>query len=64
MFLTTTQAAQTLGVTAHQVRVLCRAGRIKADKFGHIWMIAREEVVRFAEFPRKRGRQKKERENV
>ena len=37
--LTTEQAGEILGVNASRVRQLIGAGRLKAEKFGHVWLI-------------------------
>jgi excisionase family DNA binding protein len=58
--ITTKQAASLLGLDETNVRVHCREGRIKAEKFGHIWMIAREDLDEFSKVPRRRGPKKKE----
>ena len=39
--LTAAQAAQELSVTKERVYALIWAGRLKATKFGHVWMIER-----------------------
>jgi excisionase family DNA binding protein len=61
--ITTKQAASLLGIDETNVRRYCRMGQIKATKLGHIWMIDREEIKRFAQVPRRRGRKKKENGN-
>jgi len=38
-YLTTKQAAEILGVDDSRIRQLILAGRLKAEKFGHAWMI-------------------------
>ena len=37
--ISTAEAARRLGVTANRVRVLIRSKRLKATKFGNVWMI-------------------------
>lgn len=58
--ITAQQAAAMLGIDETLVRRYCRVGRIKADKFGRAWMIAREDVEEFAQVPRKVGPKPKE----
>lgn len=43
-FLTTAQAAEKLGVNQQRIRQLIDAGRIKAAKFGSVWMIQADEL--------------------
>lgn len=43
-WLTTSQAAERLGVNASRIRQLIDAGRIKATKFGKAWMIEESEL--------------------
>ncbi len=52
--LTTTQAAKALGVNNSRVRQLILAGRLPAQKFGHIWMIKEKDLAKVAD--RKTGR--------
>ena len=37
--ITPAQAAEILGVTAHQVRWLIRAGKLRARRYGVSWLI-------------------------
>jgi excisionase family DNA binding protein len=37
--ISTAEAARRLGVTANRVRALIDAKRLKATKFGNVWMI-------------------------
>ena len=37
--ISTTEAAKRLGVTADRVRKMIEAKRLKATKFGNVWMI-------------------------
>ena len=39
--LTAHEAAAELGITPQRVYVLIKSGRLKAVKFGHVWMIER-----------------------
>ena len=47
-WITTREAANLIGVTANQVRHLARTGTIKAQKFGHVWMINRDSAKEYA----------------
>lgn len=44
MVLTTRQAAEILGVNDSRVRQLILRGRLKAEKFGSVWMIREEDL--------------------
>ena len=44
---TTQQLAKRAGLADAYVRSLLIAGKIEAEKFGHIWAIPDEEAVRF-----------------
>lgn len=44
--VTTSTAAEILGVTVRRVTALCEGGGIKADKFGSQWMIPTSELDR------------------
>jgi excisionase family DNA binding protein len=59
MMLTTAQAAEILGISARQVRHLCKEGQIIATKFGHVWGIAPEDLDEFAKVPRRTGPKKR-----
>ncbi len=52
--LTTTQAAKALGVNNSRVRQFILAGRLPAQKFGHIWLIHEKDLAKVAD--RKTGR--------
>jgi excisionase family DNA binding protein len=54
-YLTTTEAAEILGVHQRQVRHLCSQGRL-GQRFGSVWMISDAELVKFAKKPRLIGR--------
>ena len=58
MLLTTTQAADWLGVTESLVRRYCRDGRLEATKLGRDWFIVESDLEHFAQKPRKVGRPK------
>jgi excisionase family DNA binding protein len=53
-FLTTSEAAERLGVTRWRVNALIKAGRLKAEKKGQIYLIAESDLAAVAE--RKPGR--------
>lgn len=42
--LTAAEAAQRLGGTSEQVHALIRNGRLKAEKFGWVWMIKEQDL--------------------
>jgi excisionase family DNA binding protein len=52
--LTTEEAAERLGVTSVRVRAMILAGRLPAEKFGHVHMIREEDLALVAD--RKPGR--------
>jgi excisionase family DNA binding protein len=54
--LTTQEAAERLGVTSVRVRAMILAGRLPAEKFGHVHMIREEDLALVAD--RKPGRPK------
>jgi len=43
--LTTSEAGKKLGITSVRVWQLIRDGRLKATKFGHIWMIDEKDLA-------------------
>jgi len=43
-YLTTTQAAEILGITRHAVIALIRRGSLKAEKFGISWIIKEKDL--------------------
>ena len=55
--LTAKQAAKALGVNDSRVRQLILAGRLPAQKFGHIWLIREKDLAKVAD--RKPGRPKR-----
>ena len=55
--ISTTEAAKRLGVTANRVRALIDAKRLKATKFGNVWMIDPKDLE--AVKSRKPGRPRK-----
>ena len=58
--LTTTQAAEFLGVTSSRIRQLILDERLPATKVGRDQLIKEVDLVRFSELPRKRtGRPQK-----
>lgn len=50
--LTTSQAAAHLGITRSLVIRLCQQGRIKAQKFGPVWMIDEKELSKYKPNPK------------
>lgn len=57
--ISTAEAAKRLGVTANRVRALIDAKRLKATKFGNVWMIDPKDLE--AVKSRKPGRPRKAR---
>jgi excisionase family DNA binding protein len=57
--ISTTEAAKRLGVTANRVRALIDAKRLKATKFGNVWMIDPKDLDALKD--RKVGRPRKAR---
>ncbi len=55
--ITTSEAAEILGVSTARVRAMILAGRLRAEKFGHVHMIHEEDLALVTE--RKPGRPKK-----
>jgi excisionase family DNA binding protein len=55
--LTTTQAAERLGISARRVAALITAGKLPANQFGGSWMIRSEDLALVAD--RKPGRPRK-----
>lgn len=39
IYLTTQQAAEALGVTRQRIGAMIRAGRLRAERAGHTWLI-------------------------
>ncbi len=58
--LTTSEAAERLGVTRWRVNALIQAGRLKAEKKGQIYLIAESDLAAVSE--RKPGRPPKPKE--
>ncbi len=56
--LTTSEVAEKLGVTRWRVSQLIKDGRLKAEKYGQIYLIKEEDIEIVKE--RKTGRPKKE----
>ena len=56
--MTTTQAAQFLGISVRRVRQLIECGKLKAKKYGRDWMIPTEETLNVKVYG-KPGRPKK-----
>lgn len=57
-YITTTEAAEELGVTAGRVRAMIAAGHLPARKIGRDWAIRRRDLDRVRE--RKTGRPRKD----
>ena len=53
--VTTTEAAQTLGVTRRRVVALIEAGRLAAEKIGRDWLIDVDVLDAFKKLPRRTG---------
>lgn len=45
MLLTTTEAANRLGVTSRQVVALIAAGKLQATRVGHAWVIKESDLA-------------------
>lgn len=59
--LTTQEAADRLGVTSARIRAMILAGRLPAEKFGHVHMVREEDLALVAD--RKPGRPKQSAES-
>lgn len=53
--LTTTEAAEQLGISPRRVAQLCSEGRL-GNKLGDRWVISQEELRQFEKIPRQTGR--------
>lgn len=42
---TVKEAMEIAGVSGQRIRILCKSGRIDAEKFGHDWMLERQSVI-------------------
>ena len=51
ILLTTAQAAPLLGVSAHEVRRLCKAGRLPALRVGRDWLITPQAAREYVRAP-------------
>lgn len=49
------EAARKLKIKESVVCRYCRLGRLKANKFGNVWIISKSALESFARKPRKRG---------
>ena len=56
--ITTTQAAERLGVTTRRVVALCHAGKLRGEKIGRDWLVDESSVEAYAATERKAGRPK------
>ncbi|MDR1660398.1 MAG: helix-turn-helix domain-containing protein [Desulfovibrio sp.] len=63
-FLTTTQAAEIVGVKVRAIQAAISSGRLPAVKMGRDWMLAKTDVEAFAASERKPGPKKKERDGT
>lgn len=54
-WITVNQAADILVVKPDRVRKLCRAGKLKTERFGRAWMVDRESVIDYKKTYRKPG---------
>lgn len=50
-YITTNEAAGALGVTRQRVLQLIQDGRLKAEKFGNVYMIERADLLNIEEKP-------------
>ena len=49
--LTTKQAGKALGVNDSRIRQLILAGRLKATKLGHMWIIQKKDLYNIKKVP-------------
>ncbi|GAC1662081.1 MAG: hypothetical protein NVS9B15_25530 [Acidobacteriaceae bacterium] len=54
--VTVSQAAKLTGIDISWIRRLCVSGRIKAHKYGPIWMMDANEALRYAAIPKVNAR--------
>lgn len=50
-FVSTTQAAELLGVSHSRIRALIKYGRLEAQKIGRNYIVAKESVISFKRKP-------------
>ena len=55
-YLTTTEAAEVIGVSSIRVRQFAKENRLRSLQVGNILVFDQEEVKKFAKTPRKWGR--------
>lgn len=55
-WITVSEASKMLGVSDRRVRDFLLSGRLPAMRLAHIWLIKKEEVIRFAQIPRFPGK--------
>jgi len=46
-YITTSEAARILGLTTRTIQGLCFNGKIKAKKFGFLWMISKKSILEY-----------------
>ena len=52
MLLTTSQAAEILGISQHEVQRLCRLGLLPATRYGTVWLIDEQDARTYRRGPR------------
>jgi len=50
------EAAEMLGVSVRRVRDFLLSGRLPAMRLAHVWLIKKEEIIKFAQIPRIPGK--------
>jgi|YelNatPaOPRAMG01_1025707.scaffolds.fasta_scaffold102188_1 excisionase family DNA binding protein len=46
-WMTTSEAAKRVGYRVAYIRLLCRLGRVQAQKWGRAWMVNRESILSY-----------------
>jgi len=59
MLLTIPQAAEKLGISRQRVHVLVKTGRLKAKRFGRVWLIEPDAIHNIAPSENPTGRPRK-----
>ncbi len=54
-WMTTEEAARELGYHVEGVRMMLRAGRLKGEHFGHVWMVDSDSVAAFKAWVKAEG---------